>query len=93
MKHRALTLKTKNIVPHTVARAVPNVPQTRLPMMLAGTEYSEKRTNMKQHKLAQKRHKRNLKRKNKTFDNAKHNKNILEYCKKLVPPDKQVLEL
>ena len=48
---------------------------------------------MKQHKLAQKRHKRNLKRKNKTFSNRKHNKNLLEYCKKILPHEEHTVEL
>lgn len=48
---------------------------------------------MKQHKLAQKRHKRNLKRKNKKYDNSKHNQNLLGYCKKILPPEEKGIEL
>ncbi len=48
---------------------------------------------MKQSKLAQKRHKRNLKRKNKKFDNKKHNSNLLDYCRKILPPEEQTIEI
>ena len=48
---------------------------------------------MKPSKLAQKRHNRNLKRKNKKFDNKKHNKNLLNYCKKILPHDEYTIEV
>ncbi len=48
---------------------------------------------MKQSRLAQKRHKRNLKRKQKKFDNHKHNSNLMDYCRKMVTKSEEILEV
>lgn len=90
---KALTLQIKHIQTLGQAKAVHNDPPIIKHTQTIGIAYLEKRTNMKEHKLAQKRHKRNLKRKNKTFDNKKHNKNLLEYCKKILPHDEYAVEL
>jgi len=42
---------------------------------------------MNKSKLAQKRHNKKLKRRDKKFSPGKHNRNLLDYCKKILPPE------